>query len=154
MMAETRAVRSTLEIEPPTDPATVLIVDDDRAILDGVGEFLREEGFRVVATRNGAHALARLRAGLRPNVILLDVLMPVMDGWDFRAEQLADPALRDVPVVVISASGFARETISRQFKANDVFSKPLDLVRFLETLRALCGGDDSRNSSSAAAARD
>jgi CheY-like chemotaxis protein len=153
-MTETRATRSTLEIEPPADPATVLIVDDDRAILDGVGEFLREEGFRVVAAGNGAEALARLRAGLRANVILLDVLMPVMDGWDFRAEQLADPRLRDMPVVVISASGFARDTIGAQLKAHDVFAKPLDLERFLETLRALCRGDDGSGQSSLATGAD
>ena len=147
-MTERRVARSTLEIEPPIDPATVLIVDDDQAILDGVGEFLREEGFRVVATANGAEALARLRTGLRANVILLDVLMPVMDGWDFRAEQLADPALRDMPVVVISASGFARDTIGQQLKAHEVFAKPLELDRFLETLKALCGDDDSGQISS------
>jgi CheY-like chemotaxis protein len=148
-MTENRVTRSALEIQPPADPATVLIVDDDRAILDGIGEFLRGEGFSVVTTGNGAEALARLRDGLRADVILLDVLMPVMDGWDFRAEQLADPRLRDVPVVVISASGFARETLGEQLKTHDVFAKPLDLGRFLATLRAVCGGDDSGQSSSA-----
>jgi len=153
-MTETRVTRSTLEIAPPTDPATVLIVDDDQAILDGIGEFLREEGFRVAAASNGAEALARLRTGLRADVIVLDVLMPVMDGWDFRAEQSADAALRDMPVVVISASGFARDTIGRQLKAQDVFSKPLDLDRFLETLKALCGGNDSGQSSLATGAED
>ena len=149
-MTETRVTRSTLEIGPPTDPATVLIVDDDRGIVDGISEFLREEGFKVVATVNGAEALARLGAGLRANVILLDVLMPIMDGWDFRAAQLADPALRDMPVVVISASGFARDTLGPQLKTRDVFSKPLDLERFLETVHALCGsgGDDSGQTSS------
>jgi len=80
--------------------------------------------------------------------------MPVMDGWDFRAEQSADAALRDMPVVVISASGFARDTIGRQLKAQDVFSKPLDLDRFLETLKALCGGNDSGQSSLATGAED
>jgi len=147
-MTETRVTRSTLEIGPPTDPATVLIVDDDQGIVDGIGELLREEGFRVVATANGAEALAHLRLGLRANVILLDVLMPIMDGWDFRAAQLADPALRDIPVVVISASGFARDTLGPQLKTRDVFSKPLDLDRFLETLRTLCGGNDSGQTSS------
>jgi len=151
-MTETRVTRSTLEIGPPTDPATVLIVDDDRGIVDGISEFLREEGFKVVATANGAEALARLGAGLRANVILLDVLMPIMDGWDFRAAQLADPMLREIPVVVISASGFTRDTIGRQLKTRDVFSKPLDLVRFLETLRELCDRGDSGDSSSTAGA--
>jgi len=67
----------------------------------------------------------------------------MIETWPTR---LADPLLRDTPVVVISASGFARETIGQQ--AQDVFSKPLDLDRFLETLRALCGGDDAGQSPS------
>ena len=142
------ATRMTLEIEPTTDAATVLIVDDDQAILDGVGEFLREEGFTVVTAANGAEALAHLRAGLIADVILLDVMMPVMDGWDFRTEQLADPVLQDIPVVAISASGFARSTIGAQLKAYDVFAKPIELRRFVETLRALCGLRDSDQGSS------
>jgi CheY-like chemotaxis protein len=147
-MTETRVPRSTLEIEPPPDPATVLLVDDDPAILDGVGEFLGEEGFRVVAAPNGAEAIACLRAGFRPDVILLDVMMPVMDGWDFRAEQLADPALRKIPVVVISASGFARDTIGTQLKAYDVLPKPIELGHFLRTLRDVCGRGDADQGSS------
>ena len=150
-MTETRVTRSTLEIGPPTDPTTVLIVDDDRAILDGVGEFLREEGFRVVTAANGSEALGHLRAGLGADVILLDLMMPVMDGWDFRTAQLADPKLRDIPVVAISASGFARSTIGAQLKAYDVFPKPLELNRFLETLKTLCGGDSGQTSSTSGA---
>ena len=142
-MTETRAPRSTLEIELPPDPATVLLVDDDQAILDGVGEFLGEEGFKVVAAGNGAEALGCLRAGLRADVILLDVMMPVMDGWDFRAAQLADPALREIPVIVISASGFARETIATQLRAPEVLAKPLELRRFLKTVKDACGRGDS-----------
>jgi len=127
----------------PPNPATVLLVDDDQAILDGVGEFLGEEGFKVVAADNGAAALAHLRAGLRADVILLDVMMPVMDGWDFRASQLADPALREIPVIVISASGFARETIGTQLKAYEVLAKPLELGHFLKTVRDVCGRGDA-----------
>jgi CheY-like chemotaxis protein len=147
-MAETRAPRTTLEIEPPTALATVLIVDDDQAILDGVGEFLREEGFTVVTAANGAEGLAYLRAGLSPDVILLDVMMPVMDGWDFRTEQLADPVLQDIPVVAISACGFARSTIAAQLKAHEVFAKPIELSRFVETLREVCGLHVPRQGSS------
>jgi CheY-like chemotaxis protein len=147
-MTEARAPRTTLEIEAPPQPATVLLVDDDPAILDGVGEFLGEEGFRVVSAPNGADALACLRAGLRADVILLDVIMPVMDGWDFRAAQLADPALQKIPVVVISASGFARDTIGSQLKAYDVLAKPIELGHFLQTLRDVCGRADSDQGSS------
>jgi len=74
--------------------------------------------------------------------------MPHMDGWDFRATQLADPALRDIPIVVITACGFAPQTIRQQFHAYDVFAKPLQLVQFLQTLRDVCGVETSEPSSS------
>ena len=75
-------------------------------------------------------------------------MMPVMDGWDFRTAQLADPVLQDIPVVAITASGFARSTIGAQLKVYDVFAKPLELRRFLETLKELCGLCDSGENSS------
>jgi CheY-like chemotaxis protein len=118
----------------------VLLVDDDFGILDGLSDFLESEGFAVVPASNGIDALSHLRSGLRVNVIVLDVMMPMMDGWDFRAEQLADPSLRDIPVVVISASGFTRDTLKRQFYAYEVLPKPLELGHFLRALKDVCGG--------------
>lgn len=147
-MTEARPLRRTIDLAPPEVSATVLLVDDDPAIVDAVTEFLQEEGFEVVAATNGAEALSLLRGGLAANVILLDVLMPHMDGWDFRATQLADPALRDIPIVVITACGFAPQTIRQQFHAYDVFAKPLQLVQFLQTLRDVCGVETSEPSSS------
>ena len=82
----------------------VMVVDDDASIREMVVEVLAMEGFAVVGARNGEEALRRLRQGeLRPSLILLDLMMPVMDGWQFRAEQLQDPALARIPVVVTSA---------------------------------------------------
>jgi CheY-like chemotaxis protein len=78
-------------------------------------------------------------------------MMPVMDGWDFRAAQLRDPALSDIPVVVISASGFGRDTIRQQLRAYEVFSKPLEVRQFLRTVRQACGLERSGSSSPAPA---
>lgn len=147
-MTEAKSIRTTVELAPPKDPATILLVDDDPAILDAVTDFLTEEGFKVVSAMNGAEGLSVLRAGLAADAILLDVMMPLMDGWDFRATQLADPALRDIPIVVISACGFAPETIRQQFRPYDVFAKPLELRHFLHTLREVCGLENSDQSSS------
>ena len=147
-MTEAKAIRTTVELGPEKDSATVLLVDDDPAILDAVTDFLEEEGFNVVSATNGAEALSVLRSGLAVDAILLDVMMPLMDGWDFRATQLADPALRGIPIVVITACGFAPETIRQQFQASDVFAKPLELGLFLQTLRDVCGLEDSGASSS------
>jgi CheY-like chemotaxis protein len=83
---------------------TVLVVEDDVVIRDLVVQVLGSEGFEAVPAGNGAEALRRLRGSVHPAVILLDLMMPVMNGWQFRAEQLRDPALADIPVVVMSAA--------------------------------------------------
>ena len=82
----------------------VLIVDDDRDIREALGELLADEGFAVEAAWNGAEALKRLRAGLRPNVIILDLMMPVMDGLAFRAVLKETPELARIPVIGVTAS--------------------------------------------------
>jgi CheY-like chemotaxis protein len=137
-VTQSSAPRTAVELPPPRAGAKILLIDDDFAILDGVSDFLESEGFSVVPASNGLEALNRLRSGLRVDAIVLDVMMPMMDGWDFRAEQLADPSLRDTPVVVISACGFTRRTLLHQFKAYDVLSKPLELKGFLRSLRRAC----------------
>jgi CheY-like chemotaxis protein len=120
-------------------PVSVLLVEDDLPIRDSLGEALTEEGFDVSTAGNGAEALERLRSGRRPAVIVLDLMMPVMDGWDFRQQQLDDPVLRDIPVVVVSAVGFSGETIRMQFGDVAVFSKPIPYLDLLVVLRRACG---------------
>ena len=88
-------------------PHRVLVVEDDPAICSALSEALREEGFDVLSAANGLAALDQLRAGPPPSAIVLDLMMPVMDGWDFRSVQLQDPGLRDIPVVVVTAAGFS-----------------------------------------------
>jgi len=89
----------------------VLVVEDDADILRAIVQVLEDERVPVRAAENGRAALAVLReAGApRPSVILLDLMMPVMDGWAFRAEQLRDPTLSDIPVIVLTADGHALE---------------------------------------------
>ncbi len=150
-MTETRRLRTTVELPPDGNRAKVLLVDDDFALLDGLSEFLESEGYGVVVASNGIDALNQLRSSLRVDAIVLDVMMPAMDGWDFRAEQLADPSLCNIPVVVISACGFARDTLQHQFKAKEVMSKPLDLAGFLRALQNACGGGNSGTTRSSGA---
>jgi CheY-like chemotaxis protein len=151
LVTQPRAPRTTVELPAEVEWPKVLLVDDDFAILDGLSEFLEGQGFSVVSASNGIDALSQLRLGLQVDAIVLDVMMPMMDGWDFRAEQLADPLLRDIPVIVISASGFARNTLYDQFKAHEVLSKPLELGDFLRALQDACGGADSEGNSGTAA---
>ena len=83
----------------------VLVVDDDPDICDVVQEILESFGYRVETARNGIEALKKLRSGGAPCLILLDLMMPGMNGFEFRNEQLCDPALASIPVVVISGAG-------------------------------------------------
>jgi CheY-like chemotaxis protein len=80
---------------------SVLVVEDDAATREALTLFLEREGYRVVAAPDGRQALERLRGPVTPDLILLDLSMPVMDGWRFREEQRRDPSLADVPVVLV-----------------------------------------------------
>lgn len=118
----------------------VLVVEDDRDAREALAELLQAEGFEVVTAPNGLAALQALRAGLRPSVIVLDVMMPVMDGWDFRAQQARDPALAGIPVVVMTAAGFSVPSVIQQFGRVEYLTKPLHPQSTLQTLRRLCDG--------------
>jgi CheY-like chemotaxis protein len=82
---------------------TVLIVDDDFEVRDSLGDVLGEAGYVVVGAAHGGEALELLRGGLRPLAIVLDVMMPVVDGVQFRLQQRREPAIADIPVVILSA---------------------------------------------------
>jgi CheY-like chemotaxis protein len=82
--------------------ACLIIVEDDPDIRGDLAEILKDEGYGVATASNGHEALEVLRDAQRPCLILLDLMMPVMSGWDFRAEQLRDPRLAAIPVVLLS----------------------------------------------------
>ena len=118
---------------------TILVVDDEPAIRESLGDLLREEGYDVLEAQNGAEALARLREPQheQPCVIVLDLMMPVMDGYEFRAEQLRDQALARIPVVVVSADGnVRRKAASMQVAA--ALAKPLQLNAFVAEIERHC----------------
>jgi CheY-like chemotaxis protein len=100
-----------------------------------LGRFLELEGFQVELASNGKQALERLSAGVHPCVILLDLMMPVMDGWQFRREQVQDRDLAAIPVIVVSAAG--RERIA-EIDANAYLTKPVDLEQLLESVTQYC----------------
>jgi CheY-like chemotaxis protein len=114
---------------------TVFIVEDDVDTREMLGRFLELEGYRVESAANGKAALERLDAGAPACVILLDLMMPVMDGWEFRREQVQNAALADIPVIVVSAAG--RDRI-HQIDANSYLSKPVDLDELLEQVTQYC----------------
>jgi CheY-like chemotaxis protein len=87
----------------PTTTRTVMIVDDDRDIRENLGELLRDEGFNVEAAWNGAEAMKRLQSGFRPDLIILDLMMPVMDGATFRSRLREENGMAAIPVIGLTA---------------------------------------------------
>ena len=130
---------SSSSTDVAAEPATVLIVDDDRAVLNALSELLEGEGYAVATAMDGVEALDQLRGGLRPCVILLDLMMPGMDGWDFRHEQMKDPELKNFPVVVITAAGFSEASVKAQFGDIEFVAKPPLAKGLLDAIRRSCG---------------
>ena len=115
--------------------ATVLIVEDDNDTREMLGRFLELEGYKVETAENGKRALERLGSGVGACVILLDLMMPVMDGWQFRQAQIRDASLADIPVIVVSAAG--RERLEK-IQADAYLSKPVDLDELLGCVTQFC----------------
>jgi len=117
----------------------VLVVDDDRDIRDSVVELLVEHGYHAVGAANGREALVALdTAETLPSLILLDLMMPVMDGLEFRAEQLKNAAWARIPVVVISAYGNV-DAQAREL-AVDHMRKPIGMRSLIDKVRRYCPG--------------
>ncbi len=122
---------------PRTHRHEVMLVEDDRDANAALERFLRTHHFEVLVAFDGHQALERLRAGPRPSVILLDVMMPGMDGHAFRAAQRADPAFAAIPVIVFSG-GYDVESIAQQLGARTYLTKPIDAQRLLDAVRRCC----------------
>jgi CheY-like chemotaxis protein len=114
----------------------VLVVDDDRDIRETLQEILESEGYEVHTARNGADALDQLRAEL-PQLILLDLFMPVMDGTEFRRRQLEDPQLADIPVVVVSAAAGLADRVNG-LRVAAYLEKPLQLDELFSLVSRFC----------------
>ncbi len=115
----------------------VLVVEDDVTIRETLVEVLADEGYEAVGASNGVEALARLEEpGTRPCLIVLDLMMPVMDGAGFREEQLRRPDLAEIPVVVLSAQ---RDPGGGRLGVEHVLRKPVRLADLLAITRTCCG---------------
>ena len=121
--------------ESPTPP--ILVVEDSAEIRQSLEWLLRVDGFAVVTAVHGADALRKLQAGLRPCLILLDLQMPEMDGFEFRKLQLQAPQLAHIPVVVY-ADTKDPEAVTKQLQAAAFVRKPLDLDTLLAVVEKYC----------------
>ena len=118
----------------------ILIVDDDLDSRVMLETYLSWAGYKVVTACNGREALECAKA-LRPALILLDLIMPRMNGRIFRENQLADPEIRDIPVVCLSAHTDA-EAIAADWGLAGCIVKPFRLDSVLQTIQRLCGPPD------------
>ena len=114
----------------------ILVVEDDFYIRESIREVLEEEGHTVVCVEHGAQALAMLETMKTcPDVILLDLMMPVKDGFQFRAEQRANPRFQHIPVVVMSADP-QLDTRKDLLAARTYLRKPVDIGQLLSAAAA------------------
>ncbi len=128
------ATLGTDPVVPNGDPKTVLVVDDDADTRTSVAQILKDHGYTVMMAGDGRQALDLLRRQTpRPGLILLDMMMPVMDGNAFRTEQERDPDLRGIPVVVFSAFGNVARAAA-DLHAAGYLPKPLSTTALLETI--------------------
>jgi len=137
-----RPGRSEAE-RPKTPPRPlVLVVEDDRDTRDAIVLMLEHEGYEVLSAPDGRAALKLLREGAAPAAIVLDLMMPVMSGWDFRRHQLADPALASIPVIVLSADPLAAR-LADSAGVREVLAKPADVEALLHSLERVCASRSS-----------
>jgi CheY-like chemotaxis protein len=122
-----------------TTSQLILLVEDDFVLRGALTELLRDEGYQVECAASGIEALKRLDHAPAPSLVLLDIMLPYMDGLEFRAAQLASPAMADIPVIVISAVGTGPD--ADRFHFARTFSKPIDTVKLLASIREVLEPD-------------
>jgi CheY-like chemotaxis protein len=118
---------------------TIMVVEDDEPILFTIQELLESEGYTVVTAKNGKEAIERMEQIKHPCLILLDMFMPVMDGWQF-IEQLKlnqDDKVTQIPIVVTSAAGERARQAGQA--VSGYIKKPIDLDQLLSTVEKFCG---------------
>jgi signal transduction histidine kinase len=122
------------DFEKRASGRSLLVVEDDADIREALDGLLSMEGFRVAGCSNGREALEWLRASPKPDIILLDLMMPIMDGWQFRVAQKDDPELATIPVLALSADSTAK---AAAIDAEAYLKKPVDYDTLIATIDRL-----------------
>ncbi|HTD51440.1 MAG TPA: response regulator [Thermoanaerobaculia bacterium] len=116
----------------------ILVVDDEPEALDAVVELFEGEGLTTMRARHGQEALDLIRSAGRPSMILLDLKMPVMDGWEFCRQLAADEEMADIPIAIVTATASVDHLPERRTDAG-FFRKPVDFDRLLKVVKRFCG---------------
>lgn len=113
---------------------SILVIDDDDGIREALKAALEYEGYEVTTAENGQIALDLLHSGSQPCFIVLDLMMPVMDGWTFAGKLAEDPKFSQIPFVVVSAF----EDKAQDLQAKSIFKKPVNLKALFEVIKKWC----------------
>ena len=124
------------EVSGPGQAATILLIDDDPQVHDLLGQMLSREGYRVEHATSGPDALTMVQK-VRPAGILLDVMMPQVDGWTVLSALKRDPSLADIPVIIVSM--LDERPLGLSLGAAEFLTKPIDRSRLVETVRKYAG---------------
>jgi len=134
--ARRRGLKTSAKPRGTPNGCRILVVDDDADNVDSLLELLRLEGYLASAAANGAAALALLADGFDPDVVLTDLMMPVMSGWDFCESLKSTTSYRSIPVIV--TCGMAVEQRGK-LQVDAAFEKPVDIQKLLSIIEELCG---------------
>ena len=115
----------------------ILTVEDDAAIREAISEVLSFAGYKVSAASQGIEALDLLKGGLLPRVILLDLMMPLMNGWQFLDEVRKDSAFAEIPIVIISAVS-PEDYVGKFSNVKHIIRKPVIIEQLLMTVKSIC----------------
>jgi CheY-like chemotaxis protein len=140
LVRATRAEGPSLRTQPSASSkkkSRVLVIDDEPGMRRVFSRSLRGAGFDVVIAADGPDGLDKLRNDASIGLVLLDLNMPGMDGWQFRDEQRADPQLRDVPTVVVTGEPMGR-IISEPLHASQYLLKPVGLDHLISVVAEYC----------------
>jgi len=118
--------------------ARILLIDDNEATRQPLGDLLRRRGYEVDEAGDGTSGLDKLRQRPETAVVVLDLQMPNGNGWWFRDQQLADPAIASVPVIVFSVAA-KNDYVKYALRARDVLNKPASVDELFDAIRECCG---------------
>ena len=116
----------------------LLVIENEPSAREATTLLLQLEGFQVAAAADGREGLDYLAKGLHPDLILLDMIMPGMDGWAFLRELKQDPVLAQIPVVIVTAIGGANAAWAASIGATGWVRKPVDISELMNTIRRVC----------------
>jgi CheY-like chemotaxis protein len=122
---------------PRRGPGRVLVIDDDDGVRLVMRKQLQHAGFDVIAAASGAEGLAIMRADASIRLVLLDMIMPLMDGWGVRQKQMEDPRLAQVPVIILTGAPLPT-LVHEQLKAADYLLKPVGRDHLISVVSNYC----------------